>query len=597
MLRFQQNCHTKFLKAWPYYITILILLVVFAIYSYSVFSEKLYLGSFVDKGARFLIAMQYAQEPSKALELSSWVAIWPPVPFIIQSFILRLVLFQGVSDINLGIKAIELTSVALVLIGFFFISRAVALQTNDSTGVLACLMCLCTPLLLDLAHTPMSEVYSFFFVSIAIYSVLNYLESDKKNSYVIAIFCFVLAYFCRTESLFFSLIAGAFLIAHKRWKPALLIVSITIAVALSQILGANFLIQGNKIYDREIWGEPQLERLRQAQQMLLLLLRYNKNLVFLSLIWIIPLIYFQFSQGAKANNRIITAPRNIKPNLIYTLRRFQNWLVNDAIAIWTILFLFSLAFPIILLIRGGLTYQPRFMFWANIFMNMMLALIIARTNYIISSIRNKRLAKQLVIASLTLVTAFSLTSGYAYASASEKIQKMPSDVKDVIHFISEHQVSNTRIAFDFLKWEEYSLAAYLLDPQIKTVATQFSLRWTVFPREIDPDVTSLLSKKFDIPAPENTPEGQVAIVHAYIHAKHPGYFVIASNSLYDKLKQKYKNQEIVNGAGTINRLRKYLTPKDTANSIFDFQSPYILPDKKITLTKVYENDSYVVLRN
>ncbi|ALF54595.1 hypothetical protein ACX27_19935 [Nostoc piscinale CENA21] len=387
------------------------------------------------------------------------------------------------------------------------------------------------------------------------------------------------------------------MIAHKRWKPALLLVSITIAVALAQILGANFLIQGNKIYDRQIWGEPPLERLRQAQQMLLALLRYNKKLVFLSLIWIIPLIYFQFNQRNKAHNTIITAPRNIKPNFIYTLSRFRNWVVNDSIAIWTILFVFSLLFPIILIIKGGLTYQPRFMFWANIYMNMMLSLIIARNNYIISSIRNKKLAKKLVIANLTLVTVFSLSSGLAYASASVKIQKMPSDVKDVIHFISEHQVSNTRIAFDFLKWEEYSLAAYLLDPKIKTVATQFSLRWTVFPREIDPEVTSLLSKKFDIPNPENTPEGQIALVHAYIHTKQPGYFVIASNSLYEKLKQKYKNQEIVNGAGTINRLRKYLTRKDTANSIFDFQSPYILPDQKITLTKVYENDSFIVLKN
>ncbi|MBD2495226.1 hypothetical protein [Nostoc sp. FACHB-280] len=590
MLRFQQNYNAKFLKAWPYYITILILLVVFAIYSYSIFTDRLYLGSFVDKGARFLIAMQYAHEPSKALELSSWVAIWPPVPFIIQSFILRLVLFQGISDINLGIKVVELTSVNLVLVGFFFISRSVALQTNDVTGILACLLCLCTPLILELAHTPMSEGYSFFFVSLAIYSILNYLLSNEKISYIIAIVCFVLAYFCRTETLFFSLIFGVFLIVHKRWKLALLLVGITISVALAQILGANFLIQGNKIYDREIWGEAPLERLRQAQQMLIALLRYNKKLILLSLVWIIPLIYFQFRRRANA-------PRNIQPNFIYTLRRFRNWLVNEAIAIWTILFVFSLAFPIILIIRGGLTYQPRFMFWANIFMNIMLALIIARTNYIISSIRNKKIAKPLVIASLTLITVFSLSSGIAYASASEKIQKMPSDVKDVIHFVSKNQLSNTRIAFDFLRWEEYSLSAYLLDPQIKTVATQFSLRWTVFPREIDPEVTSLLTKRFDIPAPENTPEGQVAILHAYIHAKHPGYFFIASNSLYEKLKQKYKNQEIVNGAGTINRLRKYLTPKDTANSIFDFQSPYILPDQKITLTKVYENDSYIVLKN
>ncbi|MDZ8189392.1 MAG: hypothetical protein RMX96_31715 [Nostoc sp. ChiSLP02] len=589
-----QQYNSKLLQKWSYFLGILILLVIFAIYSHSIFSDKLFLGE-GDKGGRFSIAMQFVHEPSKALDLKYWVSAWPPVPFIIQSFIVRLVLFLGVSDISISIHAVELTSVAFVLLGFFFIGRSVAVQTNEMTGLLAFLMSFCTPSILNLAHTPMAEAYAFFFIIFGIYNVFYYVKSNKSFIWIIiSILSFTLAYFCRTESLFFAIIAGVFLLAHKRWKSGLLLIITTILVAVTQILGAKFLIEGTHLYDRELWGGKGFDRVIYAKTLFVYFLNASKKVIVFSLIWILPLTYLKLKQRQSVKgNEFSKKKENLKTYIINLYNTFCFWLVNYPIAIWSIFFLVGLTLPILLALQGAIDPLSRYLYLANIFITTAIALMIAQTVETFSVI-NKRLAKYLVIANLTLVIIFSSTFSLAYASGSVKNQKMPLEIKEVITFISQNKLPKSRVVFDFLEWQEYGMAAYLLDPQLEKTPTQFSLVWTAFPREVDSEITSLLPKKFQVPAPQSIVEGRTAIFHAYIYAKKPSYFVIANESLYKKIENYPRIKRAV-GFGR-NYIQKYLTAKDQTKSTFEFQSPYILPENKITLNKVYENESYIILK-
>ncbi|MDZ8105350.1 MAG: hypothetical protein RM338_06940 [Nostoc sp. DedQUE12a] len=590
-----QHHNSKFLQNWAFYLGILILLVIFCIYSYSIFSDKLFLGE-GDKGGRFSIAMQFAHDPSKALDLKYWVSAWPPVPFIIQSWILRLVLFSRVPDISIGIKAVELTSVTFVLLGFFFIGRSVAVQTNELTGLLAFLLCFCTPLMMNLAHTPMAEAYAFFFIAFGIFNVFSYIKNQKRFVYIIiSILSFSLAYFCRTESLIFSLITGIFLLGHKKWKSAILLVSTTILVAVAQILGASFFIEGTHLYDRDLWGGKGLDRLQYAKTLLFYFFNASKRVIVFSSIWIVPLVYLKLKEPRNLkSNKVAQAKENSSNQFIKLYNKFNLLLVNYPITIWVIFFLVALIMPIFLALKGAIDPLSRYLYLANIFITTAIALVIAQTIDGFS-VTNKRLGKQLVIASLTLVILFSSTFSFAYASGSVNTQKIPSSIKEVINFISLNKPPKTRIAFDFLEWQEYGMAAYLSDPELQTTATQFSLVWTAFPREVDSEITSLLPKKFQVTAPQSTVEGRTAIFHAYIYAKNPSYFVIASDSLYTKIEDYPRIKDAV-GFGR-NYIRKYLTAKDKTKSTFEFQSPYIFPEKKITLNKVYENESYIILKS
>lgn len=590
-----QHHNPKFLQNWPFYIGIVILLVIFCIYSCSIFSDKLFLGE-GDKGGRFSIAMQFAHDPSKALDLKYWVSAWPPVPFIIQSWILRLVLVSRVTDISISIKAVELTSVTFVLLGFFFIGRSVAVQTNELTGLLAFLLCFCTPLMMNLAHTPMAEAYAFFFIAFGIYNVFFYVKNEPNLIYIIiSILSFSLAYFCRTESLFFSLFAGVFLIGHKKWKSAILLVCMTILVAVAQIVGASFLIEGSHLYDRDLWGGKGLDRLKYAKTLLFYFLNASKRIIAFSLLWIIPLAYLKLKERRNLKyNKVAKTQKNSGNQFIKLYNNFNSWVVNYPITIWIIFFLVALTMPIILALKGAIDPLSRYLYLANIFITTAIALVIAQTvdAFLVS---NKRLGKQLAIASLTLVILFSSTFSFPYASGSISTQKIPSSIKEVINFIALNKPPKTRIAFDFLEWQEYGMAAYLSDPELETTPTQFSLVWTAFPREVDSEITSLLPKKFQVPAPQSTVEGRTAIFHAYIYAKNPSYFVIASDSLYTKVENYPRIKDAV-GFGR-NYIRKYLSAKDATKSTFEFQSPYIFPEKKITLNKVYENESYIILKS
>ncbi len=149
---------------------------------------------------------------------------------------------------------------------------------------------------------------------------------------------------------------------------------------------------------------------------------------------------------------------------------------------------------------------------------------------------------------------------------------MSPQIKDVIHFIREHNVQGDRVAFDFLQVQGSYLAVQLLDPSLET-PTQFLVK-------DDREITSLLPEKFQVPSERN-----VALTHAFIHSKRPRFLVLASDQLYES-DESVKER---------NRIRRYLSPVEGTEAAFVFQSPYVLLEVEIPFTKVHENDSYIIL--
>lgn len=583
-------------KILPFVTMLVILLAVFLVYSYSISHERLFLGT-GDSASRFLIAMEYARDLSQAWNLKSWVSSWPPVPFIIQGFVLRLVFFPGMSDASTGIMAVQLTSVFLTLLGFFFISRSVALQTDESTGLLACLMCFCASILLYLAHTPMSEVYAFFFISLAIWNLFRFITQNKGLGW--SVLSFALAYFCRTESLLFAFVAGAFLLIHHRWRSAMFLVGTTTALAVSQILGASLLVEGIKLYERGVWGGKGLSKLRFAWSLTQSFWSYNKELILLSCVCALPLVYYavkrrNFPKAYRvANNSnsinkispITTRKANLVIWLSNTYRQIDSWVVRVPVTVWIVFFLVAMGAVILMALQGSIEPQPRYLFMANVFMTTVTALLAAQAVRILYA-SNKRFAKRLALGIIVVLVLFSLWSGFSHATGRKVEHKMSPSMKDVIHFIREHKVQGDRVAFDFLNWQEYSLAAYLLDPSL-TTPTQFVVTST------DPEVKSLLPKQFQEYSPQRAVEAKTALIHAFIHSKHPRFLVLASNKFYDSMRTRVRLNSTV--GFSINPIRQYLSPVIDKKSEFTFQSPYVLPKAKILFTKIYENDSFIIL--
>jgi hypothetical protein len=89
----------------------------------------------------------------------------------------------------------------------------------------------CAPVLLFLAHTPMAEVYAFFFIALAIWNLFRFVSQNKGLAWLIL--SFILAYFCRTESLFFALVAGVFLLFHHRWRSAAFLIGTMAVIVVS----------------------------------------------------------------------------------------------------------------------------------------------------------------------------------------------------------------------------------------------------------------------------------------------------------------------------------------------------------------------------
>ena len=594
----------SFQKRLPHLTSIVVLVAVLLVYSYSIFHDRLPLEGHPDIAARFMGAMKYARDPSRALSLKlgnfgGWLGIWPPVPFIIQGFVLRLVLFPGMSDTSAGIMVVQLTSVFLVLLGFYFIGRSVALQTDEPTGLLAFLMCFSATIMLYLAHTTLSEVYAFFFVSLAIWNLFRFINKNKGLSW--SVLSFALAFFCRSESLVIALVAGVFLLAHRQWRPAALIVGTVTVLAVSKLLGAILLIEGTKFFEHYVGiGQDWQSKLRNALRLPYYLLRHNKELILLSGICALPLIYYaakpvkrrKFPAAGKVGND----RDGIKGHLSVTVRKagfvarlartydlLCSWLVRVPIVFWAVSFLAIMGVLILAMLKGQSPVQWRYLYMANVFMTTAIALLAAQAACTLYA-RGEKFAKRSAIGIVTVLVAFSLWSGFSHATGRKvgwNILPSSESEKDVVQFIREHRVQGDRVAFDFLlESREVFLASHLLDPSLET-PTQFRSE------QYDREIASFLPEQREDKLP-------IVRLHAFIHIKRPRFLVLASDQRYKSIVD-WKAAKKWRAKIPINPIRGYLTPVEGTESEFVFKSPYVLPEIEIPFTKVHENDFFIIL--
>jgi hypothetical protein len=237
-------------------------------------------------------------------------------------------------------------------------------------------------------------------------------------------------------------------------------------------------------------------------------------------------------------------------------------------------------------LQGSIEPHVRYFAIANVFLTTVIALIAAQSLRLLYT-SNRRFARHLALGFAVVLVSFSLWSGFSHASGRTVEKKMLPSIEDVIHFIHQRKVPGNRIAFDFLKWQEYSMAAYLLDPSLPT-PTQFFIEPTA------PKFKSLLPIKYQKYSPEQAVEAKTALIHAFIHSMHPRFLVLASDKFY-KFMEKYQRVNTTVGY-SINPIRKYLSPVvNSKESEYIFTSPYVLPETKILFTKIHENESFIIL--
>ena len=582
-------------KFLPHILTIVVLLTIFLVYGYSISHERLPLGN-ADHGTRLHMALEYARDPGKALSLKAWLHVWPPVPLIIQGFILRLVLFPGMS-ISTGIMAVQLTSVFLVLLGFYFIGRSVALQTDEPTGLLACLMCLSTSIMLYLAPTTSSGVYAFFFVSLAIWNLFQFIAKNKGFSW--SVLSFALAFFCRSESLVLIFVAGAFLLAYGKRQAAIQMVGIIAALAFSKFLLAISLVDGVKFFEYgqlHNFGSP----LAQARSLLRQFKEHNQSLILVSLVCTPPLIYYMAKLMKPENifqaTQVTDHQNGFTKNLSVTARRVNSkvwfmrifhqvglWIVRVPIFFWAALFLITIGVLIGEALRGNINAQWRYLFMTNVFMTTVIALLVAQAVRIIYA-KGDKFAKGIAVSIILALVSFSLWSGFSHATGQKVQWKMSPSEKDVVYFIREHRGQGDRVVFDFLNWKEYVMSAFLLNPSLIT-PSQFS--------GADQEVKSLLPEQLQNQSRLSAKglERRIATIHAFIHGKNPRFMVLPSDKFYEKIRKKR--------VGTVDRsnsyIREYLSPVKGTKSMYLFQSPYVLSKVKIPFTKIHENKEFIIL--
>lgn len=586
--RFELRSHQKMLL---HNIMISIAVAIFLIYSYSISQDRLFLGT-ADPASRFITAMEYARDPGKSLNLEAWLDVWPPVPFIIQGLILRMVLSPSMSDTRNGIMAVQLVGVLLALSGFYFIGQSVALQTDEFTGLLAFILCFRATILMYLIHTTLSEVYAFFFVSLAIWNLFRFIIQNKGFGW--SVLFFILAFFCRNETLIVAYIAGVFLLTHGRWLPGALLIGAMTSIASSKLLGSLLVVKGVKFFEFSKhygWGHTWQDRLNILGTLVYQFWSYNSTFILLLGVCALPLAYYiikfrNLSKTVCIEDKQDEIKRksfsNIKKIgsfawLTKTYDQIYLWVVYTPITFWVVSFLITVGILIQQVLQGNINAQWRYFYLANVFMTTVIALLVAQAVYIIRA-KGARLERWVLFGIISILVLSSLWSGFSHATGRKVPWTMPAPMRDVIYFIREHSIPGDRISFDFLLWQESAMAVYLLDP------SQFS--------ELadDPELIALVPTHYQFSS-----ERWIAYEHAFIHVKHPRFLVLASDQLWQEIQGRQQNEKDIGDDVPINEIRGYLTPVKGTVSEFIFQSPYVFPKVQIRFTEVYENNTFVVM--
>jgi len=562
-------------------------------YAYSVSSDRMFLGN-GDSASRFLIAMDYARNPGMIFDLDSWTGYWPPVPFILQSSVIRLIMLSGVNDPVFLIKSVQYLSIVLVLFGFLLIARSVTIQTDRISGLFTLILCLSSMILLDIAQTPLAEIYGFFFVSAGILNMFRVIAYNK--GVLLCMLSFALAYFSRTETLAIAILSAVFLFLNGRAASAVLLFVAVTLLACMQMISAS-LAEHGQLLERGIWGGVGFQRFEIAAEFIRSFIRANKGLIILSSVLVGPTLFLYAIHWYRSKERC-EPPSASEVNKVYfqliqsgkchtildSISTSFSWLIKTPLTIWVLYFLVAFGSIIALALAGAVSPIVRYLAIANVFMTVIIALLsieLARC----STINKLWISRLLSRAAIISLASLSLWNGFSHAVSDSK---MPVEMSQVVNYISDKKLPGDRIAFDFLGWKHTALASYLIDPSL-TIPTQYVTNKAE--REY---IETRIREPLNPNGTKTAVDEAKAFCHTFIQEMRPKFLVIASDKFFAIIKNEFK----VNAAAgfDIDIIRKYLTKQDTSSwETVAFNSPYINQD--LVYKVAFQNELFIVLRD
>lgn len=571
------------LQALPHVAMVGTLFCILLLYGQSIVQNQFFLGT-GDRASRFLTALDYARDLGQAFSVEAWLDVWPPVPFILQGVVLRFVLFPGMTDVSAGIMALQLTGVLLVLFGFYFVARAIALQTDEWTALLVFIFALRATTLMYLAPSTSSEIYAFFFVAFAIWNLFRFLVHGHGFGWVLT--SLVLAFFCRNETIVVAFVTGVFLVVNHRWRFALLLFGTILAVATGKLAGALLLIEGTKFFEFGAlfgWGATWQDRLQQTQLLLRQFWLYNRTFLVFGFICALPMVYYAIKLQATSGG-IVGERRSANTTgagfiawFIQRGDRVRLWFASIPLFFWAACFLATIAILLQQALQGNINAQWRYLYLANIFLTTSVALLLSEMARTIFA-KAHRAAKGMALGAIAVLVALSLWSGIAHATGRKVGWTMPLSMQEAISMLHGHALPDDQVAFDFLLWQETAMAVLVSNPSHFARPTD------------DPVLTALVSDAFAHP-----PERWIAYTHAFIHVRAPRFLVVAGPQMVDDIQERQAHEQDLQSDVPIDRIRHYLTPVARTESVYLFQSPHIFPEKTIRFEKIFENELFVIL--
>lgn len=527
------------------------------LYLYSLHQGWLFVGH-GDRAARLLIALEYGKSPERMALLQSWLAYWPPVPFIVHGVVIQF-LSSVVSPGQL-LLAVQATSVALTLAGARFLGRTVSIQAGEPHGAIATIACFGAHSLFSLAHTPSAEVFAFFFAAAGVYCAV-------REAPLWALACFALASFSRHEAVVVGLTVALWLwIVHKRrdgvWLGGGLISLLTARIVLAWLS-----VDDSKFYEfaSAYMGRPSLRS--QAEALVATgqyLSETHARLVTLAACLGGATVAASYTSGAAlAAQRLGRAPLSVKAYLLWLLPG----LASTAVLVQQTL-------------AGNIAPQWRYFYAANAFLLVAASLFLSRRveRRLCAPTRTRglRVSRLLIGPLAAVVIAFLCWSAIAHATGRWQPWKPSPEFLETLEYLRRNGGPDGGVVYDFLGWQETSLAAYLAFEDLR-LDNQFVRGAVAF--EGDRGAVRGLGPR----------ELATAGLHRYLRRRQPRFLVIASDAYYVQELARQDSWPLED----VRRIRGYLT-KTTEG--YDFRSPYYRPDETQAYLVSHANRKFVVLR-
>ncbi|MFH1588797.1 MAG: glycosyltransferase family 39 protein [Candidatus Diapherotrites archaeon] len=178
---------------------------------------------------------------SEDFEFNPWLVEAPMFPTYFLGFLFSL--FFGFNHIILRISTMLLSIILFISLIYFFKKTSL----SNETSILASLLISFNPFVFSLSHSFMADVPGLLFIVISSYFFLDWFDSNKKTSFVLALIFSVLGIYTRNFAVFVPLAAFfALLISNERKEKITSIIVLFLFLALNAliVLWFNYVLIG-----------------------------------------------------------------------------------------------------------------------------------------------------------------------------------------------------------------------------------------------------------------------------------------------------------------------------------------------------------------